>query len=153
NGIYKTTNAGLTWTKLAGGLPITLVGRVDLAVAPSMPSRVYAVFVNPSDAAGNGAGTQSAWRTDNGGTSWTSLPTGNFQPSYGCSLPVISAQPTNPDVVFTGGLNLIRSTNAGAAWTTVPPPHVDNHALAWDASGRLLAGEDGGIHRSTNLGT
>jgi photosystem II stability/assembly factor-like uncharacterized protein len=51
-----------------------------------------------------------------------------------------------------GGLDLYRSTNAGANWSDVAPPHVDQHALAWDALGRLLAGHDGGVTRTANLG-
>ena len=67
-------------------------------------------------------------------------------------LCTLTVHPTNPDTVFLGGLNVIRSTTAGTAFTDRTAPHVDNHAFAWDASGRLLCGNDGGIHRSANLG-
>src|SRR4029077_11293597 len=35
NGIYKSTDSGATWTKQAGGLPTTNVGRIILGYAPS----------------------------------------------------------------------------------------------------------------------
>ena len=43
-GIFKTTNAGKTWTKLSNGLPKDDVGRVALGVDPRNPKRVYALI-------------------------------------------------------------------------------------------------------------
>jgi hypothetical protein len=37
----------------------------------------------------------------------------------------------------------------GGSFSTVTTPHVDYHAIAFDAAGRLLIGGDGGLHRST----
>ncbi len=153
NGVYKTVNGGTTWTRLAGGLPTASLGRISLGVAPTNRMRVYALIANAADAAGNGASTLGAWRTDNGGTTWTSLPVGSFQATYGWYLSYVSVQPTNADVVFVGGLNILRSTNAGVSWSNVTAPHVDNHGNAWDAAGRFVVGDDGGVHRTANLGT
>ncbi len=152
NGIYKSIDGGNAWTKLAGGLPTANVGRISLAVAPSQSSRLYALVSNQCDAGGGGASVLGAYRTDDFGATWTSVPAGSFQSTYGWYLSTVSVQPTNPDVVIMGGLSLRRSTNGGASWSTITPQHVDMHALAWDAAGRLLCGNDGGLHRSTNLG-
>ena len=43
-GIFKSTNAGKTWTKLKQGLPKDDVGRVALAVDPRHPSAVFALI-------------------------------------------------------------------------------------------------------------
>ena len=43
-GIFKTTNAGKTWTKLTNGLPKDDVGRIALGVDPRNPKRVYALI-------------------------------------------------------------------------------------------------------------
>ncbi|HEY3884493.1 MAG TPA: hypothetical protein VGL62_04755, partial [Vicinamibacterales bacterium] len=43
-GIFKTTNAGKTWTKLTKGLPKDDVGRVALGVDPKHAGRVYALI-------------------------------------------------------------------------------------------------------------
>src|SRR5262245_31328335 len=152
NGVYKSVDSGATWTKLAGGLPTGVVGRVSVAVAPSNRNRLYALFVNPADATGGGATTMGAFRSDNAGTTWVSIPVGSFQNTYGWYLSVISVQPTNPDVAFFGGVSVQRTINAGTSFSNVSALHPDNHALAWDASGRLLCGDDGGVHRTANLG-
>ena len=60
----------------------------------------------------------------------------NYQSTYGWYLNVVTVRPSDPNTVLLGGLNLLRSTTAGSAWTDVTPPHVDHHALAWDAAGR-----------------
>jgi hypothetical protein len=103
-------------------------------------------------AAGGGASTLGAYRSDDRGQSWTNLGIGNIQATYGWYLSVVGVHPQEPDTVFMGGLTLERSTNAGASWSNVTPPHVDLHALAWDAAGRLVAGDDGGVHRTSSLG-
>lgn len=47
SGVWKSTDRGLTWHRLAGGLPRgATVGRIGLALAASRPSTVYAVVDN-----------------------------------------------------------------------------------------------------------
>jgi photosystem II stability/assembly factor-like uncharacterized protein len=150
NGLYKTVNGGATWNKLSGaGIPTVPVGRVSLAIAPSNPSRLYAVFVNPASSTGGNASTFAAARSNDAGATWQAINMGNFQASYGWYLSVVGVHPTNPDVAFFGGLDLIRTANQGGSFSTVTTPHVDYHAIAFDAAGRLLIGGDGGLHRST----
>ncbi|HEV8146212.1 MAG TPA: hypothetical protein VGP79_07525, partial [Bryobacteraceae bacterium] len=43
-GIYKSTDGGDTWNKLAGGLPNELFGRSNVAISNSMPNRIYALI-------------------------------------------------------------------------------------------------------------
>ncbi|MFZ0703816.1 MAG: hypothetical protein WAM80_18405, partial [Candidatus Acidiferrales bacterium] len=45
SGIYVSRDGGTTWTHLTGhGLPDSPIGRIGLAIAPSEPSRVYALI-------------------------------------------------------------------------------------------------------------
>jgi photosystem II stability/assembly factor-like uncharacterized protein len=154
NGIYKTVDGGVSWTKLTNGLPASWQdqGRIALGLAPTMPNRVYTLIAAKSDAAGGGAATRGAFRTDDGGATWAPLANLNIQATYGWYLCVAAVRPDDPDTVVFGGLTMVRSRNAGAAFQSITPPHVDIHAIAWDANGRLVAGDDGGFHRSPNDG-
>ena len=152
NGVYKTTDGGASWTKLGGGLPTHSFGRVSVAVSPSDPDVVYAIIVAKADESGDGAVTHNVFRSDDAGTTWTPLNSGNFQATYGWYLSVVSVAPTDPMIAFVGGLSLLRANNGGQSFSSVTPPHVDQHALAWDAAGRLVVGDDGGVHRTSDLG-
>jgi photosystem II stability/assembly factor-like uncharacterized protein len=49
SGVWKSTDAGATWTRLGGGFPGgATVGRIGLALAPSRPDTLYAVVDNQS---------------------------------------------------------------------------------------------------------
>lgn len=153
NGIYKTTDGGTNWTKLNSGLPSGTYGRVSIGIGTDDPTRLYALIVNPASSTGGGASTKGAYRSSNGGASWSSIGSfGNIQVSYGWYLSVVGVKPTNADVVTMAGLSLKYSSNGGSSWSTRTPPHVDLHALGWDAAGRLLSGDDGGLHRSSDDG-
>ncbi|MCB9919283.1 MAG: hypothetical protein H6832_12850 [Planctomycetes bacterium] len=154
NGIYKTTDGGASWSKLGGGLPSGTAGRVSLAICASRPQRLVAIFVNPASSSGGSATTQGVYLTDDSGATWSAkTAAGSFQSTYGWYLSVAAIHPTAPDTCYTGGLSLRRSTNGGASFSTITPPHVDLHALEFDAAGRLVCGNDGGVHVSSNLGS
>lgn len=64
SGIYKSTNAGQTWTKLTNGLPVKDMGRINLAVdAKVRPTRVYAMIDALADERG-------FYRSDDQGATW-----------------------------------------------------------------------------------
>lgn len=154
NGIYKSTDGGASWTKLSTGLPTSGIGRVSLAIAASRPARLVAILVNAASADGASASTRGVYLSDDGGATWTQrTAAGNFQSTYGWYLSVVGIDPRNPDAFLVGGLTLRRTTNAGANFSTVTPPHVDIHVIEFDAVGRLVCGNDGGVHLSSNLGT
>ena len=69
----------------------------------------------------------------------------------------LAVDPTNPDIVYAGGINLFKSTDAGATFNDLigvfpGEIHVDQHALTFDSSGRLLVGNDGGVWRTIDGG-
>ena len=77
NGIYKTTDGGVTWNQLARrtgvALPTntdTTVGRIALAISPSSPNTLYATLVKTESAGGN---LYQFLRTVDGGGTWTNL--------------------------------------------------------------------------------
>jgi photosystem II stability/assembly factor-like uncharacterized protein len=85
-GLFKTTDGGATWTKLAGGLPNDgKTGAIDLVMSPADPETLYVAFWQRLrrpwrfDSGGPNAGI---FKTTDGGATWTKLvqglPTGNL---------------------------------------------------------------------------
>jgi photosystem II stability/assembly factor-like uncharacterized protein len=154
NGVYKSTDAGASWNRAQIGIPFGAnIGRVNVAVAPSNGSRLYALITNDTSSTGSGASTDGGYRSSDGGATWSLASPGSIQSSFGWYYSLVTVDPTDDDTVFMGGQSFHRSTNSGSNWSTVTPLHVDMHAAAWDANGRLVVGDDGGVHRSTNLGS
>jgi hypothetical protein len=162
NGVYKSTNSGASWTLLTG-VPSGSAsdGRISLAISKSNPQDLYVVIAGPT----NTTSGQLVFfgSTTNGGASWTNLTAaatalGNPFDGQGWYDQYLAVDPTNPSIVYIAGAAtgnaLERSTNGGTSFTSIisggSSPHVDHHATAFDASGRFLDGDDGGIYRLDN---
>ncbi|HTP33419.1 MAG TPA: hypothetical protein VMJ75_14675 [Candidatus Acidoferrales bacterium] len=145
-GIYKSTDGGDHWTKLAGGLPNELFGRSNVAISASAPNRIYALVE-----AKPGSGL---YRSDDGGEKWSLVNgSGNLitRPFYYTTLGV---DPTNPDVLFIGDEGWFKSTDAGKTFRPSPAPHGDHHDI-WinPRNGQyMIQSNDGGANVSLDGG-
>jgi len=118
-GIYKTTDAGITWQPIFDDQPVASIGA--LAVAPSDPNVVWA---------GTGEGKirshisvgQGIYKSTDSGKTWTLM--GLEQTGR---IPRLVIHPTNPDVVLACALGhaygpqpergVFRTTDGGRTWT------------------------------------
>jgi photosystem II stability/assembly factor-like uncharacterized protein len=155
-GIWRSIDAGHTWTLMLNGLPAPSdsVGRIAIAIAPSRPAWVYAQITSGTNLGYTGRGL---YRSTDGGTTWARRDGGNstFTSMFGgfswyfgdCAV-----DPTNPNIVYALGVTLRRSTNGGQTFATITgTAHVDNHALWIDPSNpaHLYLGNDGGFFSTT----
>jgi photosystem II stability/assembly factor-like uncharacterized protein len=155
SGVYRSTDGGTSWSRLAGGLPPPGpdVGRIGIGLAPSDLDRLYAIYI---DAAGS---FTAFYTSTDGGDTWTALPPNSAlagsQSTYGWWFARIWVDPADPLRVFVAGVPLMLSTNGGAAWTQQGSMHADQHAMAWDPNdaGRVYLGNDGGVYRSETNGS
>ena len=182
SGLWKTTDAGKTWTRLEGaGLPVDLLGRIGLDVSRSNPNVVYAqIEVGASAGTGGGeeqtggggpgggggqgfAGQQAPpgppdpkksgiWRSDDKGKTWTFMSNNNNRPMYYSQIRV---DPKNDQIIYTCGAPFHKSTNGGKTFQVVQGiAHSDHHAV-WinpQNPNQLLLGNDGGIDVSYDQG-
>jgi photosystem II stability/assembly factor-like uncharacterized protein len=174
-GVWKTTDAGVTWNPIFDGQPVASIGA--LAVAPSNPNILYA-GTGESDIRSALSTGDGVYKSTDGGQTWRNI---GLQDSRQISRIVVD--PQNPDVVYVGVLGhayapndtrgVYKSTDGGANWTRVldkgPNIGVSDLAIAiaspnilfagtWNAhrppwsTYAPLQGPGGGIYRSTDSG-
>jgi photosystem II stability/assembly factor-like uncharacterized protein len=162
--IYKTVDAGATWTKLAGGLPTGILGRIGLDVAKRNSDVVYANIENAnkpgmSDEARIAelrAGKASAgmigaevYRSDDAGKTWkkVSPEKQNIGGGPGYYYMQIRVDPNDVNHVYVLSVGVLHSTDGGKTWESPFRFGGDNHALWIDPSNskHILLGYDHGL--------
>ena len=166
NGVYRSTDGGLTWTFIKGpwtSMAVT-TGRISLAVAPSQPATLYASIGNPLLPGEDGLtiGLLGLFRTDNAldpSPTWIQIPTGVTGPQGYCgrqcsSAHHIAVDPSDPNHVAAAGQDLWLCAQCGPSpqWTgPASYPHPDHRMLLW-RQGRLISANDGGLVSTTDNG-
>jgi photosystem II stability/assembly factor-like uncharacterized protein len=134
-GVYKTTDAGGTWTKVL--FVDTLTGVVDLAMDPSNPDVLYAAAYQRLRRAWgfNGGGPGSGiYKTTDGGRTWRPLtngiPTGD-KGRIGLALAASNPRVLNAIIEHATEGGVYRTEDAGETWTKVntlnPRPMYYSH--------------------------
>jgi photosystem II stability/assembly factor-like uncharacterized protein len=152
-GIYRTTDAGASWTLLTNGLPAPApnVGRPAVAISPSHPHIAYVAY---ADDPGNFFG---CYKTTDGGDTWTrtnDAALSSLYSNFGWYFGKLFVHPRNPDSVIVFGVSIGKTSNGGASWTMQSTSHADNHALAFHPTDgmKIFVGNDGGFCWTTNGG-
>ncbi|HEY6426006.1 MAG TPA: hypothetical protein VIX84_02130, partial [Acidimicrobiales bacterium] len=124
-GIFKSTDAGTTWNRLAGGLPEDLM-QAYVGIASSNTRRLYASIATTHG--------QHIYRSDDAGDSWRqattdSRPTGRIG---GGDLAVPKVDPKNPDILYSTSTVTWRSADGGKTWTGLRgAPGGDDYQNIW----------------------
>ncbi len=150
-GLFKSTDGGDHWRPLKRGLPDNL-SQIDLAVAPSQPGRLYATVATttPGDYS-SGAGL-GVYRSDDGGENWRRI-TEDPRPALrigGGDLPVLKADPSNADVVYSATIVAMKSVDGGVTWVPLRgAPGGDDYQNLWispdDPRHIALVGDQGAL--------
>ncbi len=125
-GVFKSTDGGKTWRALTNGLPKGII-QVDVAIAASQPSRLYASVAANEPSVG-------IYRSDDAGENWSRITT-DPRPAGrigGGDVPVPRVDPKNPDLVYSASTVTMRSTDGGKAWTSLRgAPGGDDYQNLW----------------------
>ena len=133
SGVYKSTDGGATWKRIAGhGWPQATLGRIGLATASG--GRVYAV-VNAAPYSGNvphaGAVDEGGlYRSDDDGANWTRVSGESWlENDYFCR---IAADPANRDRIYSSGQSIRVSDDGGKTWHIFKgAPGGDDYHFIW----------------------
>ena len=142
SGIYRTVDGGANWTRLEEGLPDGELGRIGLDIYRRNGDVVFATVEARR-------GQTGVYGSTDGGDTWERLSSTNPRPMYFSQLRV---DPNDPERIYVGGQNLMRSDDGGRTFTDdgAGNVHPDHHALWIDPSdsNHLLLGSDGGVSTS-----
>jgi photosystem II stability/assembly factor-like uncharacterized protein len=174
-GVWKTTDAGVTWKPTFDHEPVASIGA--LAVSPSNPNVIY-VGTGESDIRSDLASGNGVYKSTDGGVTWKHIGLKETR-----QISRIAIDPSNPDVVYVGALGhaygpsdqrgVFKSSDGGTTWTRVlykgPEVGVSDLAIAAAKPGVLFAslwnahrppwstyapltGPGSGLYRSTDAG-
>jgi hypothetical protein len=148
-------DGGVSWNAASG---VSTAGRIEVAYAPSSPNIVYA-------SANHNSG--EVYVSADGGQTYTLASTGYaYLGAQGWYDNCLWVDPTNPNFLVVGGIDLWRSTDGGVTFTKISQwysapnsAHADHHCIvnspAYNGSGNrtVFFGNDGGIYRATDVST
>jgi hypothetical protein len=141
--IYKSSDAGRTWTKLTNGIPSGPLGRIGMDVYRANPNIVYARIEHETE-----SGT---YRSDDAGLSWRKMSNVNPRPMY---FSQIRIDPTSDARIYVLGVQIHISDDGGKTFIENGTLHSDHHAMWIDPnnSNHIIDGNDGGIGMSWDRG-
>jgi len=146
--VYVTRNGGDDWTRLGEeeGLPRSPVGKIDVAVAPSDPNRVYALIQT--------AAQGSVWRSDDGGRSWDVVSWDRTLIGRAGYYIRIVVNPENEDEVVVMNSSSHRSLDGGRTWPERAGGCGDCHDVWMDPTNgdHWAVTGDGGAASTTDHG-
>jgi len=146
-GAYKSVNAGKSWEKIDIGIEAKYIGKIDIAVSPSNPDRLF-LMVEASDGKGG------LYKSEDRGKSFKHM-NGREElvnrPFYYLN---VESNPLNSDILYSSANRFMISKDAGATWKSYSTPHGDNHDI-WinplDTS-VWIQSNDGGANITFNSG-
>ncbi len=145
-GLYRSQDAGKTWSHINSGLPEGDWGRIGVDVARD-GKRVYALIQ---------AKKAGLYRSDDGGDTWTLENADPRLTSRAWYFNSITVDPQNPDVIYIPNVALYRSADGGKTISIVrgAPGGDDYHQIWLDPrnSDSMVLGTDQGATVSLDRG-
>ena len=155
-GVWKTTDAGTTWTALTDFAQTLSIG--SLAMNPSNPNEVWAGTGEGNFAIDNYPGG-FLYHTTDGGATWTTLTHAMGD------LRGLAVRPDLPSTLFAAaGNGIFRSADSGASWNPVSgiPAGVGTEVIVdpsapqttlYAALGKIYGDPNNGLYKTVNGGT
>ncbi|MCB0686775.1 MAG: glycosyl hydrolase, partial [Saprospiraceae bacterium] len=148
SGVYKSEDAGETWTKIEKGLPKEL-GKMAIAVSPANSAKVYAVIESDSEKEQGGL-----YVSEDGGKSWSKRSSDHRLVQRAWYYIEVFADPQNENMVYVMSAPALRSIDGGKTWERLSGTHGDFHDL-WinpDNPKNMVIANDGGAAVTFNRG-
>ena len=160
SGIYRSLDAGATWTKLEkNGLPEGEVGKIALCMTNAQAQRIYALIETGDGIPLNGKKTNSGelWRSDDRGKTFKLVNSDRNLSGRGAYYTRCTASPDNPNEIYFMSASFYTSIDGGVTAKEPAPgaaPNWDHHEMWIDPTNgnRQIVVGDGGLSISQNRG-
>ncbi len=140
SGVYRSRDGGATWQRLSDpGLPKSPAGKIDVAIAPSRPDRMFALIQT--------ADQGSLWRSDDAGDTWKVVSWDRRLIGRAGYYIRVEVNPQNPDEVLIANSSFHRSTDGGLTFPLTGGGCGDCHDIWIDPTNgdHWVATGDGGM--------
>ncbi len=153
---YRSEDTGETWTNIDGDFQGSTRGVIG--ITPANPEVVYFHTVT-------GSVYNATYRSNDAGLTFEEKATSPNIMSWNCNGGSggqgwydldVAVDPNNPEILYSGGVNIWKSTNGAESWDInahwtgscgVPAVHADCHVLEYNPlNDRLYNGNDGGLY-------
>ncbi|MEE4301179.1 MAG: hypothetical protein V2J24_17185 [Pseudomonadales bacterium] len=146
SGIWRSTDGGEHWERLADGLPGTM-GKIGVSASPARAGLVWAVVEAEGDEGG-------LYRSDDGGEHWKQVNDDRLLVARSWYYMHVFADPVDADTVYVLNAPFLKSVDGGKSFSRISVPHGDNHDL-WinpDDPEWMANANDGGANVSFDGG-
>jgi photosystem II stability/assembly factor-like uncharacterized protein len=141
--MWKSSDAGRTWTKLTNGVPSGPLGRIGMDVYRANSNILYARIEHRTE-----SGT---YRSDDAGLTWRKMSNVNPRPMY---FSQVRIDPTNDLRIYVLGVQIHISDDGGKTFIENGTLHSDHHAMWINPKNpnHIIDGTDGGVGISWDKG-
>jgi photosystem II stability/assembly factor-like uncharacterized protein len=138
--VYKTTDAGATWSNITGAIPSAAYYVYSMAVHPTNSNLVY-----------SGTYMSGIYRSTDAGATWAQTSTHYY--NY-----AMAVSPIAPDVVYSAGYSdVYKTTDAGLTWAATGAGFAGNTpyglAMSTTSASVVYAGDNNGVFKTTSAGS
>ncbi len=153
SGLYKSVDAGATWTQLTNGLPTGTVGRISISIYRKDPRIVYVSVeqgLRYTSSISYEKRLGGVYRSDDKGESWRFMSDWNPRPAYSSQLRV---DPSDQSRLYAMQWSV--SDDSGKTWRSPRQTLHGDDRMVWvdpKDSRHLIKADDGGVGISYDRG-
>lgn len=155
---YRSADGGNIWTEITSGFGGLLYSGTRIATTPANPAYVYVVSVKDEGTIFRSTDTGYNFNIQYHNPAWSIIGYDSATSGQGNYNLCLEAHPVNPNQLFLGSHNIMRSDDGGVTWQKLTHwskiVHTDMHDWAFQPGNplKLFQANDGGVWLTMDSG-